>query len=425
MRVCLFEDRFVAGFEPLTLTRPIFSLRCGMVDLAEKQRRHFAACELGALLRPYLAACCQADFPFLRVNDPGWLHAASTILVNGRWLPPVEAASVSLSPHVGLLAGEVAYAVLPPHLLTYCSPNTVDDCLEIWKQTLPCVAVGGRMIHRPWDLLHQFGGEIRKDLAWRAMPMERGFHPSFLTLVGPSEELFVHDTAEIEPWVVADTTHGPVVVDREAKVEAYSRLEGPCYVGPRSVIQAAKVRSSMIGPACRVGGEVSHGILHSFVVKEHEGYLGHSCLGAWTHLSAGVETCDRRLDYQPLSVPAGGERIETGCRRLGMVMGDHSQIGIRGIVNAGSIIGVFCDLLPQGEMYPRQVPSFCQVNQGRLQPQGDLMGRFQTAAELMALAGWALPPEQEQMFRHVHQLTATQRRQLTRNWGEEYLRRAA
>ena len=52
MRICVFEDAGCAGLEPLTLTRPVFDLRCGAATLLERQLRRFAAPEVGALVRP-------------------------------------------------------------------------------------------------------------------------------------------------------------------------------------------------------------------------------------------------------------------------------------------------------------------------------------------------------------------------------------
>ena len=46
--------------------------------------------------------------------------------------------------------------------------------------------------------------------------------------------LYVTPTARIDPLVVADTTNGPVVIEAGAVVAAFTRLEGPCYVGPRT-----------------------------------------------------------------------------------------------------------------------------------------------------------------------------------------------
>src|SRR5262245_62729046 len=42
MRLCIYEDR-AELLEPLSLTRPVFDLRCGMTTLAQKQCRPVGA----------------------------------------------------------------------------------------------------------------------------------------------------------------------------------------------------------------------------------------------------------------------------------------------------------------------------------------------------------------------------------------------
>src|SRR4029077_11656619 len=130
MRVCLFEDRPAAALEPLTLTRPVFELLCGQTSLRSKQCRHFAPCSIGVLIRPYLADLFRLQHPGTPVNDLAWLRAEPTILVNGRWLPPPTPGADLGGPCVAIVGGEVAYAVVGPERLTYCSPSTLDDCLE-------------------------------------------------------------------------------------------------------------------------------------------------------------------------------------------------------------------------------------------------------------------------------------------------------
>src|SRR5262245_18544657 len=88
MRICVFEDRGVHTLEPLSLTRPAFDLRCGAATLLERHAHAFAACQVGALVRPVLAGVCREAHPGLWVNDPDWLRAEPTVLVNARWLPP-------------------------------------------------------------------------------------------------------------------------------------------------------------------------------------------------------------------------------------------------------------------------------------------------------------------------------------------------
>ena len=52
MRVCLFEDHGVLDLEPLTLTRPVFELLCGLTSLGDKQCRFFSFAETGFFVRP-------------------------------------------------------------------------------------------------------------------------------------------------------------------------------------------------------------------------------------------------------------------------------------------------------------------------------------------------------------------------------------
>src|SRR5207245_8712805 len=90
MHVCLFEDQGVAHLEPLTLTRPVFELLCGQTSLARKQARYFAPREVGVLIRPGLVDLFRLRQPTIPVNDLNWLRGEAAVLVNGRWLPPVE-----------------------------------------------------------------------------------------------------------------------------------------------------------------------------------------------------------------------------------------------------------------------------------------------------------------------------------------------
>src|SRR5262249_15761874 len=133
MRVCLFEDRGVANLEPLTFVRPAFDLLCGQTSLAGKQCRHFAPCGVGFLLRPSLMYLSSLSYPTPPVNDLAWLRAEPTILVNSRWLPPAGGAANLSGPCLAMLGDEIAYAVVGPEHLTYCSATAVEDCLESWK----------------------------------------------------------------------------------------------------------------------------------------------------------------------------------------------------------------------------------------------------------------------------------------------------
>src|SRR5262249_34068785 len=304
--LCFFEDRGVASLEPLTLTRPAFDLLCGQTSLAAKQLWHFAAAAAGALVRPHLAELCRAARPDTPVHDLPSLRAAPPALVNARCLPPPGPAVAPHAPCVALVGDEVAYAVLGPERLTYCSANTLDDCLETWKSTLPLCQAGGRLIRYPWELVEHNAEQLRLDFR-HAAGQRPPSAPGHLVVVGGAEEVYVHPAARAEPLVVADTREGPVVIDRDAVVNAFTRLEGPCYAGPGTHVLGAKVRGgTTLGPNCRIGGEVEASIVHGHSNKYHDGFLGHSYIGEWVNLGAGTYNSDLRNDYGEGNAAGGG-----------------------------------------------------------------------------------------------------------------------
>jgi UDP-N-acetylglucosamine diphosphorylase/glucosamine-1-phosphate N-acetyltransferase len=425
MRLCVFEDQGVRWLEPLTLTRPAFDLLCGASTLLQKQRRLWPAASAGALVRPLVAGVCRGAHPELHVNDGEWLRAEPTVLVNARWLP-FGPWSVSIAePAIGMIGDEVAYAVLAPAQLTYCSPQTIDDCLEVWRETLPHHDAGGRMIHFPWDLVECQAAACEQDFEFLVDSQARSYRPANLTILGPSDRVLVDDTANVEPHVVADTTKGPVIIDRDARVQAFSRIEGPCYVGPGTWLVAAQVRGSSLGPVCRVGGEVEASILVGHSNKYHDGFLGHSVVGEWVNLAAGVQVSDLRNDYEPVTITCGGNRIQTGRIKVGAYIGDHTRIGLGALINTGSVFGSFCNLLPTGMYLPRDVPSFTVVWNGRLVEQDDLTKLLVSAETAMRRRGCEFSHEQIALYEALFEETGPARQQVIRAREQRRLRQSA
>jgi UDP-N-acetylglucosamine diphosphorylase/glucosamine-1-phosphate N-acetyltransferase len=425
MRVCFFEDRGVVDFEPLTLTRPAFELLCGQTTLGTKQCRYFAPCEVGAIVRPQLADLYRACHPDTPVNDLPWLRAAPTILVNARWLPPPGLAVDLPDPCVALVGDEVAYAVLGDDRLTYCSSNTLEDCLETWKNTLPHCPAGGKLLRYPWELVDANGEQLGLDFECRP-PVQSPARPGGYAVLGPAERLVIDPTAQVEPMVVIDTRGGPVVIEAEAVVTAFSRLEGPCYVGAQAQVLGAKIRgSTTLGPNCRVGGEVEASIFHGYSNKYHDGFLGHSYVGEWVNIGAGTSNSDLRNDYGEVSVVVAGRRVPTGLTKVGCFLGDHTKTGLGTLLNTGTSVGVFCNLLPSGSLLPKYIPSFCSWWNGGLSDQEDLPGLLQTAAEVMRRRGVPFSEVQAALFRTLFDQSAPERRRALREAEQRRLRRSA
>lgn len=410
MRLCVFEDAEVAFLEPLTLTRPAFDLRCGAYTLWQRQQGYFKTDRVSALVRPTLAALCRLNHPGVTVNEapPG---GGVAVLANARWLPPAGPSPDVTTPGVALAGDQLAYAVVPADQFPLSWPEALPECLNRWKESLPHRSAGGAMIDFPWDLVERNAEMLCADFGTGRA--ERPL-PEGVRVVGPRDQFLVDPTATVEPMVVANTTDGPVVIDQGAVVQAFSRLEGPCYIGPGSWVVGGKVKGSSIGPMSRIGGEVEYTIIQGYSNKYHDGFLGHSYLGEWVNLAAGTQVSDLRNDYAPVKVTIHGQKVDTGLTKVGAFIGDHSKTGLTALLNTGTVIGAFCNLLPTGRLLPRVLPSFCEYRQGQIQPRSDWREMLTTAAKVMQRRGRELTSAHTDLFNTLYDQTAPQRKQVLR-----------
>jgi UDP-N-acetylglucosamine diphosphorylase/glucosamine-1-phosphate N-acetyltransferase len=412
MRVCLFEDFGAADLAPISLTRPVFDLLSGTSTLAKKHERYFGPCHAAALIRPHLVSMVRMRRPGVAVNDASWLRLGPVVLVNGRWLPPADGHVSFDGPCVATIGDQVAYALLTPDLLAKLTPVNVDECLEGCLDALPRMDAPGHMIRYPWELIDHNADQLASDYRARGAQPNAGWRPANCSVVGPENQLLIDPTAEVDPQVVIDTRNGPVVIDRGAFIGAFTRLEGPCYIGAGTHIVGAKIRAgTTIGPCCRIGGEVECSIIHGFTNKYHDGFLGHSYVGEWVNIGAGAQTSDLRCDYGPVTVPINGRRIVTGRTKVGSLMGDHSKLGIGALLNTGSVVGVFSGMYPAGRLLPRHVPSFCAVYHGAV-AEGPVFDEMMTVGDrMMRRRGAEMTEIHRQLYRSVYEMTAGDRRQ--------------
>ncbi len=418
MRIAIFEDSAVRLLEPISFSRPAFDIKCGASSLLARHKRLLGATEIGTWVRPQLSDLTRLELPDIAINDPDF---RAEVWLNARWLPPIRPRIDASAPHAGLIGQSVAYIVAPP--VEYSECRDTDHWLAECKARLPQVAIDGSMIDYLWDAVDHNGDALCHDWEW--FHALHGNCKTNAAVIGPPERLVVAEEATIEPYVTADTRQGPVLIDRGAVVHSFSRLEGPCYIGPESLVLGAKIRGgTSLGPRCRVGGEVEASILHANSNKYHEGFLGHSYVGEWVNLAAGTHTSDLRNDYGTVRVVLGGQRISTGRTKIGSYIGDHTKTGLGALLNTGSVIGSFCNLLPSGSLLPAVIPSFCQVSFGSLQERVDLRQLFNTAATVMRRRGSEWTDVHREFFYTLFDDTAEQRHKTIRDSEIRRLRRS-
>ena len=157
---------------------------------------------------------------------------------------------------------------------------------------------------------------------------------------------------------------GPEVwVHRTAHVAPTASITGPCIIGPETEVRhGAFIRGSALGGAHCVGGnsvELKNVILFDNVQTPHYNYVGDSILGYKSHMGAGSITSNVKSDKTLVAVRCGAERMETGRKKVGAMLGDHVEIGCNSVLNPGAVIGRESQICPlscvRGEVPERSI----------------------------------------------------------------------
>ena len=146
------------------------------------------------------------------------------------------------------------------------------------------------------------------------------------------------------------TIVGEVFIGEGTVVEANALIKGPAYIGKNCEIRSgAYLRGNVIaGDECVLGNscEFKNCILFDGATVPHFSYVGDSILGFETHLGAGVTLSNVKLIEGNVEIDVDGERIDTGLRKFGAIIGDHVEVGCNCVLNPGSIIGRDSALYP-------------------------------------------------------------------------------
>ena len=139
------------------------------------------------------------------------------------------------------------------------------------------------------------------------------------------------------------TLVGEVLVEEGAHLRPGSHVEGPTIIGAGADIGPnCSIRpSTSVGPGAKVGNacEVKNSILMEGTHVPHQNYVGDSILGERCNLGAGTKVANLRLDEANVRVMWHGTEVDTGLRKLGVIMGDDVKVGINASIDAGTIIG--------------------------------------------------------------------------------------
>lgn len=141
-----------------------------------------------------------------------------------------------------------------------------------------------------------------------------------------------------------------VWIAKSAKVAPTAYINGPAIIGKDAEIRhCAFIRgNAIVGEGCVVGNstELKNVILFNKVQVPHYNYVGDSILGYRSHMGAGSITSNVKSDKKLVVVKNRTEKIETGLKKFGAMLGDNVEVGCGSVLNPGTVIGRNSNIYP-------------------------------------------------------------------------------
>jgi len=409
MGLVVYEDNTFSNFFPLSYLRPVFELKCGMSSLAVKIKRAAGApCDY--FVRDWLAES-YAEKADGKVNDVGALGSGTVLAVNGRLLALNVELSVEGPEEAAYADGALVYARADATKFAGAEAADFAAAVEKTAESLPRREVDATMVSYFYELIHHNPDALQADFEDAGKSGVEGTLAEGSYIWGPAEQLYIAPGAVVQPCVVIDTTGGPVYIDRDVVVNPHTRIEGPGYIGPGSMIVGGKIREgTSIGPVCRVGGEVEESIIHGYSNKYHDGFLGHAYVCEWVNIGAVVTNSDLKNDYTTVKVMVNGELADSGDTKVGAFIGDHTKAAIGSMFNTGTVIGIMSNVVGTGCLAPKYVPNFVTFLDNKLYKHA-LTSALTTARTAMGRRKKEFTGADENLVRFVRDLTKSDTRE--------------
>ena len=143
------------------------------------------------------------------------------------------------------------------------------------------------------------------------------------------EDIWVAKSAKVAPTACLN---GPLIIDEEAEIRHCAFVRGSAIVGKGSVVGNST--------------ELKNDIIFNSVQVPHYNYVGDSVLGYKSHMGAGSITSNVKSDKKLVVVKADGEKIETGMKKFGAMLGDEVEVGCGSVLNPGTVVGSHSNIYP-------------------------------------------------------------------------------
>ncbi|MBR4886331.1 MAG: glucose-1-phosphate thymidylyltransferase [Muribaculaceae bacterium] len=387
----IFYDlpRVHADLLPMTFTRPVADFRIGITTIREKwammlpQDCRYGYRTVGFLVKKYKAE---------EIDDN--LFIAGNVVPN----PTLVEEVLRLEIGEALFKGDdfIAYRGVSPdmHADNYMKKEYNGECL---------------VLHYLFDIFLNNGAVIKQDFEMITKGRTSCALSASNTVIGDPGLVFVEEGAYVE-GAFLNTNGGPIYIGKDAQV-----MEGSCVRGPMALCEHSNINmgskiysDTTIGPWSKVGGELNNVVVFGYSNKAHDGFLGNAVIGEWCNIGAGTNASNLKNDYSKIRVWNYPDHtfMRTDLQFCGLIMGDHSKVGINCMFNTATVVGVGVNI--HGSGFPRTfIPSFSEGSPVGGFTDVQLKKFFDIANRAMARRGLLLTDLDYEIFEEIYKIADT------------------
>ncbi len=188
-----------------------------------------------------------------------------------------------------------------------------------------------------YNLNETIAKELLENVAypWEALPKIE----EFIIKIGNNLDADVYEKKGDNIWIaksakIAPTAYinGPAIIGEDAEVRHCAFIRGKAIVGNGAVVGNST--------------ELKNVILFNKVQVPHYNYVGDSILGFKAHMGAGSVTSNVKSDKKLVIVKNREEKIETGLKKFGAMLGDNVEVGCNSVLNPGTVVGKNSNIYP-------------------------------------------------------------------------------
>ena len=320
MNIIIFEDLNTTNLEPFTINHASFELKCGIYSNLSRITNIFGESpNYYLIVRDQIKDLVQEKFPRYTVNP--------TLIPDGIYL---NGAAIWNEELLKKISSGYAFSS-SGNLVAFNSNNKIDSkdfCDFIQKTSHVTSDIDIHYISYLWDCI-----KIIKE-----------------TLIHDAQDFSANKSTQIEEGCILDDKDGPIILGSNVTIQSGVIIKGPVFIDSGSTINigARLNKNIIIGPECKIGGEVTNTIFQGYSNKQHEGFLGHSYIGEWVNLGANTNNSNLKNNYGKIKFQFSDRVVNTNEIFLGAMIGDFTRTGISTMINTGSNFGLGANVFGGG-----------------------------------------------------------------------------